>query len=184
MHQTQAMSFPVRAASSAQCFPHHHPKPTGQIPLPLCPPSHLPAVRPAPFPGDCGKGGGRGRRSLSLSFSSGSWRCSWAPLELVLRRSSSPLQLLSWRSCLSRSVLIFGEGEVVVWGKSLRPSQGSPVCTVESTLVRSCWFFFRSVVLHWAFRGGKMVFNKLVVQRRMAVIWEFGRRADLTVSVL
>lgn len=29
-----------------------------------------------------------------------------------------------------------------------------------------------------------MVFNKLVVQRRMAVIWEFGRRADLTVSVL
>lgn len=101
------------------------------------PAAPLPAFR---FPGDCGKGGGRGRRSPSLSFSSGRWRSSWAPLELVLRRSFSLSQLLSWRSCLSRSVLIFGEGEVAVWGKSLRPSQGSPVCTVESTLV--CRFFF------------------------------------------
>lgn len=166
VHQTQALSFPVRAASSA--------------PLPAFPP---PGGSPRPFPRGLWEGRWAGPAVPEPQF---------LLREVAVLLGSSgvgappflqPFAAFELASCLSRSVLIFGEGAVAVWGKSFRPSQGSPVCTVESTLVCS-WVFFRSVVLHWTLRGGKMFFNKLVVQRRMAMIWEFGRRADLTVSVL
>ena len=82
------------------------------------PPSRLLGVGPAPFPGDCGKGGGRGLRAV------GGARGTRAPAraqELILLLgpvgwvlcwSLALLQLWDRLSCLGRRVSAFREAEV------------------------------------------------------------------------
>ena len=84
--------------------------------------------------------------------------CSWASTgagALLFLQLMVVLEL----SSVGRCVLAFRRAEVSVWGKSFRTSQGSAAYIVESTLVcrSSFFFFFRSVILYWVFRGDKMV---------------------------
>lgn len=145
---------------SALCMPQTEGRGEHSLLL-LRPPLCLLVVCPAPFPGDRGNGGGRGPGYMSHSPCCRSSFCFWASTgvgALLFLQLMAVFELRSVGSC----VLAFREAEVSVWGKSFRTSQGSAAYIAESTLLcRSSlvwfFFFFRSVILYWVFRGDKMV---------------------------